>query len=83
MASIHPCALSTREPGSGVTAEIFGKRPEALRGDVAVFLLILLLGVTGIPYTEKRALASRGDDYRAYQRATSPFIPWFPKAEKP
>jgi len=49
----------------------------------AAFLLILLLGVTGIPYTEKRALASRGDDYRAYQRATSPFIPWFPKAETP
>lgn len=25
------------------------------------------------------ALASRGDDYRAYQRATSVFIPWFPR----
>ncbi|AKI99230.1 Hypothetical protein AA314_00857 [Archangium gephyra] len=25
-----------------MTAEIFGKRPEARRGDVAVFLLILL-----------------------------------------
>ena len=49
----------------------------------AAFLLVLLLGVTGIPYTEKRALASRGDDYRAYQRATSPFIPWFPRAEQP
>jgi steroid 5-alpha reductase family enzyme len=49
----------------------------------ALVLLVLLLGVTGIPYTEKRALASRGDDYRAYQRATSPFIPWFPKMERP
>lgn len=49
----------------------------------AAFLLVLLLGVTGIPYTEKRALASRGDDYRAYQRATSPFVPWFPRAEQP
>lgn len=49
----------------------------------ALLLLVLLLGVTGIPYTEKRALASRGDDYRAYQRTTSPFIPWFPKTERP
>ncbi len=49
----------------------------------ALLLLVLLLGVTGIPYTEKRALASRGDDYRSYQRATSPFIPWFPTKERP
>ena len=48
---------------------------------VPVVLLLLLLMVTGIPYTEKRALASRGDDYRAYQRSTSPFIPWFPRSE--
>ena len=48
---------------------------------VPVVLLLLLLMVTGIPYTEKRALASRGDDYRAYQRSTSPFIPWFPRPE--
>lgn len=46
---------------------------------VPVVLLILLLTVTGIPYTEKRALVSRGDDYRDYQRTTSPFIPWFPR----
>jgi steroid 5-alpha reductase family enzyme len=44
-------------------------------------LLFLILKVTGIPYTEKRALASRGDDYRAYQKSTSAFIPWFPKSE--
>ncbi len=50
---------------------------------VPLVLLFLLLFVTGIPYTEKRALASRGDDYRAYQRATSPFIPWFPRPESP
>jgi steroid 5-alpha reductase family enzyme len=48
---------------------------------VPAVLLVLLLTVTGIPYTEKRALASRGDDYRAYQRATSAFIPWFPRPE--
>ena len=43
-------------------------------------MLFLLYRVTGIPYTEKRALLSRGEDYRRYQRATSPFVPWFPPA---
>ncbi len=47
-----------------------------------LFLLYLLFYVTGIPYTEKRALASRGDDYRRYQRTTSAFIPWFPRKEE-
>ncbi len=42
-------------------------------------LLFFLLFVTGIPPTEKQALASRGDDYREYQRTTSPFVPWFPR----
>lgn len=46
---------------------------------VPIFLLVLLLGVTGIPYNEKRAVASRGDDYRAYQTEVSAFIPWFPR----
>jgi len=44
-------------------------------------MLYTLLKVTGIPYTEQQALASRGDDYRAYQRSTSAFIPWFPKEQ--
>ncbi|MDG4550303.1 MAG: DUF1295 domain-containing protein [Candidatus Contendobacter sp.] len=44
-------------------------------------MLYTLLKVTGIPYTEQQALASRGDDYRAYQRTTSGFVPWFPKKE--
>jgi steroid 5-alpha reductase family enzyme len=35
--------------------------------------------VTGIPATEARALITRGDDYRDYQRTTSPFVPWFPR----
>ncbi|QDS98017.1 DUF1295 domain-containing protein [Adhaeretor mobilis] len=47
---------------------------------VALSLLYLLLFMTGIPPTEKQALASRGDDYREYQRTTSMFVPWFPKA---
>jgi steroid 5-alpha reductase family enzyme len=43
------------------------------------FLLYLLFFVTGIPPTEARALETRGDDYREYQRTTSAFFPWFPK----
>jgi steroid 5-alpha reductase family enzyme len=38
-----------------------------------------LFKVTGIPATEAQALATRGEDYRDYQRTTSPFFPWFPK----
>ena len=46
-----------------------------------VVMLLLLFRVTGIPYTEKRALASRGEDYRDYQRTTSRFFPWPPRGE--
>ena len=46
-----------------------------------IIMLLFLYKVTGIPYTEKRAVQSRGDDYRRYQQTTSPFIPWFPKRE--
>lgn len=42
-------------------------------------MLLLIVKVTGIPPTEARALRSRGDDYRRYQRETSAFVPWFPK----
>jgi steroid 5-alpha reductase family enzyme len=42
-------------------------------------MLFFLFKVTGIPATEAQALASRGDDYREYQRTTRAFIPWFPK----
>jgi len=38
-----------------------------------------LLKVTGIPWTERQALASRGEDYREYQRTTNAFFPWFPR----
>lgn len=44
-----------------------------------LLMLLFLYRITGIPYTEAQALLSRGDDYREYQRTTSPFIPWFPK----
>jgi len=44
-----------------------------------VLMLFLVLRVTGIPPTEQQALASRGEDYRRYQRETSAFVPWWPK----
>ncbi len=42
-------------------------------------ILYLVLFVTGIPPIEARALRSRGEDFRRYQRETSAFVPWFPK----
>ncbi len=45
-------------------------------------MLLLILKVTGVPPTEARALRSRGEDYRRYQRTTSVFVPWFPKREE-
>ncbi|WP_415908924.1 DUF1295 domain-containing protein [Oleiharenicola sp. Vm1] len=44
-------------------------------------ILYLLLRVTGIPLTEEQSLRSKGDAYRAYQRTTSAFVPWFPRSE--
>lgn len=43
-------------------------------------ILYFLLRVTGIPLTEETSLQSKGDAYREYQRTTSAFVPWFPKA---
>jgi steroid 5-alpha reductase family enzyme len=42
-------------------------------------MLLFLFRITGIPYTERQALRSRGDAYRVYQRTTSAFIPWPPR----
>lgn len=42
-------------------------------------MLVFLFRITGIPYTERQALRSRGDTYRAYQRTTSVFVPWPPR----
>lgn len=44
-----------------------------------LLMLFFILKVTGIPPTEARALKSRGEAYREYQRRTSAFFPWFPK----
>lgn len=45
-----------------------------------LLMLFFLFRVTGIPVTEEQAVRSRGEDYREYQRTTSAFVPWFPKA---
>lgn len=45
-----------------------------------LLILFFLTRMTGIPPAEARALATRGDAYRDYQRRTSAFIPWFPKS---
>lgn len=42
-------------------------------------LLFLMIKVTGIPPTEARAVASRGDDYRRYQQTTNAFFPGPPR----
>ncbi len=44
-------------------------------------ILYTIVFVTGIPPTEAQAVASRGEDYRAYQRTTSPFVPWPPRPD--
>jgi len=44
-----------------------------------LMMMYFLFKVTGIPLTEEYAVKSKGDLYRAYQRTTSPFIPWFRK----
>lgn len=52
----------------------------ALAGPVVMGLFLLF--VTGIPYTEMRAIQSKGEAYRQYQRETSAFVPWFPKVNE-
>jgi len=44
-----------------------------------LLMLYLLLNVTGIPMTEKLAVARKGAAYRHYQQTTSRFVPWPPK----
>lgn len=47
-----------------------------------MLMLFFLYRVTGIPYTEKQALKSRGDDYRNYQQQVSAFFPWFTSVKR-
>lgn len=46
-----------------------------------LIMYVFITKFTGIPYTEKQALKSRGDDYRQYQATTNALIPWFPSTE--
>lgn len=46
-----------------------------------LLMLVTIVFVTGIPPTEAQALATRGDDYRAYRRLTSAFVPWPPRRD--
>jgi steroid 5-alpha reductase family enzyme len=54
-------------------------------GWVALLGPVLMYGflnfITGVPPTEQRALQSRGEAYRAYQRATNRFFPGPPREE--
>ena len=43
-------------------------------------IIISILKITGIPPTEQRLLASKGDAYKEYQRTTSAFIPLPPRS---
>lgn len=45
-----------------------------------LLMLYFLFQVTGIPLTEEYAVKSKGEAYRAYQRTTSAFVPWFRKS---
>jgi steroid 5-alpha reductase family enzyme len=56
--------------------------PWGVAGMIApLIILASILFVTGIPPTEAQALASRGEEYRSYQRTTSPFVPWPPRRD--
>ena len=46
---------------------------------IAALMLVMVTKVSGIPFTEQQALRSRGDDYRAYQKSTSPFFLFPPR----
>ncbi len=48
-----------------------------------IVMYVFLRWISGVPYTEKQALRTRGEDYRQYQRTTSILIPWFPKKDTP
>ncbi len=50
-----------------------------LAGLGPIVMLAFLYRITGIPYTEKQALKTRGEDYREYQRTTSAFFPMPPR----
>ncbi|MEP6632626.1 MAG: DUF1295 domain-containing protein [Luteimonas sp.] len=44
-----------------------------------IVMFAFLYRVSGIPWTEKQALRSRGEDYKRYQQEVSAFFPWPPR----
>ncbi len=46
---------------------------------VVFLMLLFLLKLTGIPFSEQQALKKRGQAYRDYMDKTSPFILWRPQ----
>lgn len=54
--------------------------PQGFIGWISPLVIIIsILKITGIPPTEQRLLASKGDAYREYQRTTSVLIPMPPR----
>jgi len=51
-----------------------------LLGPVSMYFFITKM--TGIPATEERSVVNRGQAYIDYQKETSAFFPWFPKAKE-
>lgn len=47
-----------------------------------IIMLLFLVKLTGIPFSEEMALQTRGEVYRRYQETTSMFIPWFKRKVK-
>lgn len=43
-----------------------------------ILMYYFLRHISGIPLTEAHLLATKGEDYKRYQEATSEFFPWFP-----
>ena len=80
-ATYAPLTAGTQHNAREVINALMCARP---RGWATVFcpalMLFFLFRVTGIPMTEEQAVKSRGDDYRDYQRTTSVFVPWPPRA---
>jgi steroid 5-alpha reductase family enzyme len=66
-----------------ISYALFGmNHPDGFAGWISpAVILISVLKITGIPPTEERLLASKGEAYREYQRTTSPFIPLPPKSK--
>jgi steroid 5-alpha reductase family enzyme len=44
-----------------------------------VLMYVFLRYLSGVPFTEKQALRTRGEDYAEYQRTTPMLFPWFPR----